>query len=237
MAGGGRRLARLRAHHVLERGGTRARIEPSVEYSSVMLNDTAAFAREFLAGRRVDRRAGQKSLVAPRHVGALQSRRPDGRTPMPEELATDLREIMSTMRAMRRLKPDPGAGRADQQDPAGRAMRAARRQHPALALPGASRTRRSRRRCRSITSTPLDESGRAALCQQRAAAGLRRRALPAPARRGRIPDRPLPRGAGVDRRLPRRRREPGPHSAGSSIYGGGAEHAAWRRARSASARP
>jgi hypothetical protein len=27
-------------------------IEPSVEYGSVMLNDTAAFAREFLAGRR-----------------------------------------------------------------------------------------------------------------------------------------------------------------------------------------
>ena len=27
-------------------------IEPSVEYGSVMLNDTAVFAREFLAGRR-----------------------------------------------------------------------------------------------------------------------------------------------------------------------------------------
>src|ERR1700738_808210 len=45
-----------------------------------------------------------------------------------------------------------------------------------------------------------------------AATGLRPRLVPTPARCGQLPKPPLPRGAGVDRCLPRRRREPGSDS-------------------------
>jgi hypothetical protein len=45
-----------------------------------------------------------------------------------------------------------------------------------------------------------------------AATGLRPRPVPTPARCGQLPNPPLPRGAGVDRCLPRRRREPGSDS-------------------------
>src|ERR1700720_1606458 len=45
-----------------------------------------------------------------------------------------------------------------------------------------------------------------------AATGLRPRPGPTPARCGQLPNPPLPRGAGVDRCLPRRRRETGSDS-------------------------
>ena len=48
---------------------------------------------------------------------------------------TDVFEIMHTMRAMRRLKPDPVPDELINKILAGRAMGALRRQHPALAFP------------------------------------------------------------------------------------------------------
>jgi hypothetical protein len=45
-----------------------------------------------------------------------------------------------------------------------------------------------------------------------AVTGLRPRPVPAPARCSQLPNPPLPRGTGVDRCLPRRRREPGSDS-------------------------
>ena len=54
---------------------------------------------------------------------------------------TDIFEVMGTMRAMRRLKPDPSAGRANQQDLAGSPVGAEWGQHPALAVFGGERPR------------------------------------------------------------------------------------------------
>ncbi len=75
---------------------------------------------------------------------------------MPE--GTDVFEIMSTMRAMRRLKPDPVPDALIH-----KILQAGQWAPPAAATPSAgaswwSRTRSARRRCRSTTSAPSTRS-------------------------------------------------------------------------------
>ena len=151
---------------------------------------------------------------------------------MPE--TTDIFEVMSTMRAMRRLKPDPVPDELISKILQAGQLGAERRQHSALAVPGGQGPG-DQEEGAGLLQAPVRRDGRAALRVERAAARRPTRPLPAPARRGRIPDRPLPRGAGVDRRLPRgRRRTRAARPARRSIRR--CRTCCWRRARSVSAR-
>src|ERR1041384_6474228 len=98
-------------------------------------------------------------------------------------------------------------------------MGAVGRQHATLAVP-CRQGSGDQEKGAGLLQAAVRRERRAALCLQRAAAGLRPRARQASARRGRIPDRPLPRSAGMDRRLPRRRREPGAHGRLVDLSGG-----------------
>ena len=140
------------------------------------------------------------------------------RTPMPEaadrgpnrEPTDNIWEAMSTMRAMRRLKPDPVPDEL-----INRILQAGQY------APSGGNTQRWRflvvkdpeikKQVQVYYKRLYDETVGPRYASSSPPPGSDPGALQAPARRGRIPDRPLPRGAGVDRRLPRSRREPGPH--------------------------
>ena len=145
---------------------------------------------------------------------------------MPEAApgGTDIFEIMHTLRAMRRLKPDPVpddlirkillAGQAAASGGNTQRWRFLVLKDPA-----------KKKAVQVYYKKAFDEVVGPALCVEPAAAGLRPGALQAPALGGRISDRPLPRSAGVDRRLPRGRRQSRAHGRLVDLPGG-AEHAA-----------
>ena len=139
--------------------------------------------------------------------------------------ASDLFDVMHTMRAMRRLKPDPvpddlWSSRSSRAGSGG----GERRQHAALEIPRTQGRRHEKEGGAGVLQAALRRGVGPSLCVERAAAGLQPRRLCAPARRGQIPHRPLSRSAGVDRRLPRRRK-PELHRRLIDLSGG-SEHAA-----------
>ena len=128
-------------------------------------------------------------------------------------------EAMSTMRAMRRLKPDPVPDELIH-----RILQAGQY------APSGGNTQRWRflvvkdpeikKQVQAWYKRLYDETVGPRYASSSPPPGSDPGALQAPARRGRIPDRPLSRGAGVDRRLPRSRREPGAHRRLVDLYGG-----------------
>src|SRR5438045_947898 len=75
-------------------------LRPDLFSPRARLGNSLLNAKKFSVSREINLR--QKNLVGPR-PSLLDSREPDRRDAMPE--TNDIFEIMSTMRAMRRLKP------------------------------------------------------------------------------------------------------------------------------------
>ena len=145
---------------------------------------------------------------------------------------TNIFEVMSTMRAMRRLKPDPVPD-----DLINKILQAAQW------APSGGNTQRWRflvvkdpeikKKVQVYYKRLYDETVGPRYASSPPPPGSDPGPLSPPARCSQVPDRPLPRGAGMDRCLPRGRGEPGSHGRLVDLSSG-TEHApgdarAWSR--------
>ena len=115
---------------------------------------------------------------------------------------SDLFDIVHTMRAMRRLKPDPVPDALIRKILEAGVCRPERRQHAALALPGHQGPARSSRQVQVFYKRAFDEVVGPRYAGSAPPPGVTREALPPPARGRGVSDRSFPRGAGLDRRVP-----------------------------------